>query len=83
MNEIIAVGYSPDPTPVVVWNDDAPLVCRPMDFERLVRLFFERPVYQRLFLAFTLGLFISCSVKMAGAQSSVTGITQETQIASH
>jgi len=46
-----------------------------MDLERLVRLFFERPVYQRLFLAFTLGLFISCSVKMAGAQSSVTSIT--------
>ena len=54
-----------------------------MDLDRLVRVFFERPIYQRLFLAFTLGLFISCSVKMAGAQSSVTGITRETEIASH
>jgi hypothetical protein len=46
-----------------------------MDLERLIRLFFERPVYQRLFLAFTLGLFISCSVKMAGAQPNVTPVT--------
>ena len=46
-----------------------------MDLDRLVRLFFERPVYQRLFLAFTLGLFISCSVKVAGAEESVTHIT--------
>ena len=33
-----------------------------MDLDRLARAFFERPIYQRLFLAFTLGLFISCSV---------------------
>ena len=46
-----------------------------MDLDRLVRVFFERPVYQRLFLAFTLGLFISCSVKMAGAETGVTPVT--------
>jgi hypothetical protein len=46
-----------------------------MDFDRVVRRFFERPVYQRLFLAFTLGLFISCSVKMAGAAPRVLDVT--------
>jgi hypothetical protein len=46
-----------------------------MDFDRLVRCFFERPVYQRLFLAFTLGLFISCSVKMASAAPRVIHVT--------
>jgi hypothetical protein len=46
-----------------------------MDLDHIVRRFFERPAYQRLFLAFTLGLFISCSVKMAGAESNVTHIT--------
>lgn len=51
-----------------------------MNLDRLIRLFFERPVYQRLFLAFTLGLFISCSVKMAGAQSSVTPVTSPTRV---
>ena len=54
-----------------------------MDLERIVRLFFERPVYQRLFLAFTLGLFVSCSVKMAGAQTSVTHVTSSAATASH
>jgi len=54
-----------------------------MDLDRLVRLFFERPIYQRLFLAFTLGLFISCSVKMAGAQSSVTHVTKQGNTTSH
>jgi hypothetical protein len=47
-----------------------------MDLDRLVRVFFERPIYQRLFLAFTLGLFISCSVKMAGAETGVTQVTE-------
>jgi hypothetical protein len=54
-----------------------------MDFDRLVRRFFERPVYQRLFLAFTLGLFISCSVKMAGATSPVIGVTNRPSATSH
>lgn len=53
-----------------------------MDLDRLVRLFFERPVYQRLFLAFTLGLFISCSVKMAGAEP-VTHVTNAVSSTSH
>jgi hypothetical protein len=54
-----------------------------MDLHRLVRLFFERPVYQRLFLAFTLGLFISCGAKMAGAEQRVTHITAAAASASH
>jgi hypothetical protein len=54
-----------------------------MDFDRLLRRFFERPIYQRLFLAFTLGLFVSCSVKMAGAQTSVTDITPRPHATSH
>ena len=54
-----------------------------MDFDRLVRVFFERPIYQRLFLAFTLGLFISCSVKMAGAEPSVTHVTVVDERATH
>ena len=54
-----------------------------MDFDRLVRVFFERPIYQRLFLAFTLGLFISCSVKMAGAEPSVTHGTVAGERATH
>jgi hypothetical protein len=54
-----------------------------MDFDRLVRRFFERPVYQRLFLAFTLGLFISCSVKMAGATPRVIDVTARPSAALH
>ena len=48
-----------------------------MNLDRIVRLFFERPIYQRLFLAFTLGLFISCSVKVAGAEQNVTTVTTD------
>jgi hypothetical protein len=54
-----------------------------MDLDRLVRVFFERPIYQRLFLAFTLGLFISCSVKMAGAETGVTEVTVINGAAAH
>jgi hypothetical protein len=54
-----------------------------MDLDRLVRRFFERPIYQRLFLAFTLGLFISCSVKMAGAAPAVMSVTSTPPHASH
>jgi len=54
-----------------------------MDLDRLVRLFFERPVFQRLFLAFTLGLFISCSVKMAGAQQVAPSVMHITTRAMH
>jgi hypothetical protein len=39
-----------------------------MHFDELMRFFWERPVYQRVFLAFTVGLFLSCSARMAGAQ---------------
>jgi hypothetical protein len=54
-----------------------------MDLDRAIRRFFERPAYQRLFLAFTLGLFISCSVKMAGAEPSVTQDTSHATAAAH
>ena len=54
-----------------------------MNLDRIVRLFFERPIYQRLFLAFTLGLFISCSVKMAGAEEHVTTVTTDVSSGSH
>ena len=54
-----------------------------MDLDRLARAFFERPIYQRLFLAFTLGLFISCSVHVAGASPVVTHITSATSAAGH
>jgi len=54
-----------------------------MDLDRLVRLFFERPVFQRLFLAFTLGLFISCSVKMAGAEQVAPSVMHITTRAMH
>src|SRR5215213_3522808 len=53
-----------------------------MDLDRAIRRFFERPAYQRLFLAFTLGLFISCSVKMAGAETAVTPVTGGARAAS-
>lgn len=54
-----------------------------MDLDRLVRMFFERPVYQRLFLAFTLGLFISCGVRVAGATPVVSHVTIPVSAASH
>jgi hypothetical protein len=54
-----------------------------MDLDRLTRVFFERPVYQRLFLAFTLGLFFSCSVRMAGAAPVVSHVTISVSAASH
>lgn len=45
-----------------------------MSFESILRAFLERPLYQRLFLAFTLGLFISCSARMAGAEPAPAGV---------
>ena len=38
-----------------------------MNFDDLIQTFWKRPVYQRLFLAFTVGLFLSCAARMAGA----------------
>ena len=40
-----------------------------MDFDEILRIFWSRPVYQRLFLAFTVGLFLSCAARAAGSQT--------------
>jgi hypothetical protein len=64
-------------------HDGVPQLRCSMDLDRAIRRFFERPAYQRLFLAFTLGLFISCSVKMAGAEPSVTQVTSHANAAAH
>ena len=39
------------------------------DFDRLLRRYARDPWLQRAFLAFTVGMFLSCSAKMAGAQT--------------
>ena len=40
-----------------------------MDFDDLLRIFWSRPAYQRLFLAFTVGIFLSCGARMASGQA--------------
>jgi hypothetical protein len=35
------------------------------NLDELFRVFLSRPLYQRIFLAFTLGAFMSCSMKVA------------------
>ncbi len=39
-----------------------------MSFDSLLRTFLERPTYQRLFMAFTVGLFLSCAARVSEAQ---------------
>ncbi len=39
-----------------------------MDFDSLIRNFLERPKLQRLFMAFTVGLFLSCAARVSEAQ---------------
>ena len=39
-----------------------------MNFESVLRTFFQRPIYQRLFMAFTVGLFLSCAARVSEAQ---------------
>ena len=34
----------------------------------LLRVFWSRPAYQRVFLAFTVGLFLSCAARVAQSQ---------------
>jgi hypothetical protein len=46
-----------------------------MDLDELFRAFLGRPVYQRIFLAFTVGLFLSCAARMAGAEPSDVRLT--------
>ena len=38
-----------------------------MRLDDLIRAFWDRPVYQRVFLAFTVGVFLACSARMAEA----------------
>jgi hypothetical protein len=47
-----------------------------MNLDDILRTFWARPIYQRLFLAFTVGLFLSCGARMAEGQS--TGATTHT-----
>jgi hypothetical protein len=39
-----------------------------MDFDSLFRTFLQRPGLQRLFMAFTVGLFLSCAARVSEAQ---------------
>jgi hypothetical protein len=39
-----------------------------MTLDDILRSFWARPIYQRLFLAFTVGLFLSCGARMAEGQ---------------
>lgn len=38
------------------------------DLDDILRAFWQRPAYQRFFLAFTVGLFLSCGARMAEGQ---------------
>lgn len=39
-----------------------------MNLDSLLRTFLSRPGYQRLFMAFTVGLFLSCAARVSEAQ---------------
>ena len=39
-----------------------------MNLDSLLRTFLSRPTYQRLFMAFTVGLFLSCAARVSEAQ---------------
>ena len=48
---------------------DLPHSSRDMNsFDELLRTFWSRPAYQRVFLAFTVGLFLSCAARVSQAQ---------------
>lgn len=36
-----------------------------MNFDEILKVFLARPRWQRVFFAFTLGLFMSCSMRVA------------------
>jgi hypothetical protein len=44
------------------------LIPDPMNIDSLIRTFLSRPTYQRLFMAFTVGLFLSCAARVSEAQ---------------
>ena len=39
-------------------------------FDSILKTFWERPSYQRVFLAFTVGLFLSCAARVAQSQET-------------
>ena len=39
-----------------------------MNLDSLIRTYLSRPTYQRLFIAFTVGLFLSCAARVSEAQ---------------
>ncbi len=39
-----------------------------MNFDSIIRTFLARSSYQRLFMAFTVGLFLSCAARVSEAQ---------------
>ncbi len=39
-----------------------------MTLDDLLRVFSARPTYQRLFLAFTVGTFLSCAARVSASQ---------------
>lgn len=39
-----------------------------MNLDSLLRTFLSSPTYQRLFMAFTVGLFLSCAARVSDAQ---------------
>jgi hypothetical protein len=40
-----------------------------MNIDSLIRTYLSRPTYQRLFMAFTVGLFLSCAARVSEAQA--------------
>ena len=48
-----------------------------MNFDELLKVFLARPKWQRLFFAFTLAVFMSCSMKVAAEapDTTVAGFT--------
>ena len=45
-----------------------------MNLDSLIRTYLSRPTYQRLFMAFTVGLFLSCAAKVSEAQPAAAGL---------
>jgi len=63
-------GAVPQPLRIVGATGPLHPLSRAMNFDRLLRTFRERTVYQRLVLAFTVGLFLSCAARVADAEAA-------------
>lgn len=50
-------------------------------FEEIVRVIWSRPAYQRYFMAFTVGLFLSCAARVSQAEASHPPAAQHGQAA--